>query len=312
MGTLNELRMLQALPLEVKIQKSILRIREYANEYGKENIYVAYSGGKDSTVLLHLVRSLFPETDAVFSNTGVEFPEILDFVKQTPNLTIVKPKMSFKSVTEKYGFPVVSKAQSQYIYEYKNTKTERLRQIRLHGNPKNGMGKISEKWKFLINAPFSVSHKCCDIIKKEPSKRYEKETGKHPIIGVMASESEQRQHEWIKNGCNSFELKRPTCKPLSFWTDEDIWEYIKINNIPYCKIYDQGYHQTGCMYCMYGLQFDKENRFEKMKRTHPAQYDFCMNKLGYKEVLEYIDQFNKETPIKNQMTIDDILKERIT
>ena len=189
---------------------------------------------------------------------------------------------------EKYGYPVISKEQARYIEEYRNTKSEKLRDKRLNGN-KNGGGKISKKWRYLIDAPFKISAKCCDILKKKPAAKFEKETGLHPIIGNLASESAKRMQDYLKFGCNAFGAKRPISRPLGFWTDEDIWNYIRQYKIPYSKIYDMGYDRTGCMFCMFGVHLEKEpNRFQRMKETHPQLYNYCMNKLGLKEVLDYI------------------------
>lgn len=79
--TINELRTMQNYPLELKIMKTQQRIREWVSEYGEDGVYVSFSGGKDSTVLLHIVRSLYPNVEAVFANTGNEFPEIVNFVR---------------------------------------------------------------------------------------------------------------------------------------------------------------------------------------------------------------------------------------
>jgi 3'-phosphoadenosine 5'-phosphosulfate sulfotransferase (PAPS reductase)/FAD synthetase len=77
--------------------------------------------------------------------------------------------------------------------------------------------------------------------------------------------------------------------PLGFWLEDDIWDYIKKYDIPYAEIYDLGYTRTGCMFCMFGVQLEKgENRFQCMKKTHPKQYDYCINKLGCGKVLDFI------------------------
>ena len=163
-----------------------------------------------------------------------------------------------------------------------------------------------EKWKFLLEAPFLISNKCCNVMKKKPAKKYEKETGNHPIIGTMACESQARKTAWKVHGCNAFDTKRPTSQPLSFWTEQDILEYIKKYNLPYAPVYgeivqdDKGKWQTtkcsrtGCVFCMYGCHLEKEpNRFQNLKITHPKLWQYCMKPmseggLGLKEVLEFI------------------------
>ncbi|MDR0605270.1 MAG: phosphoadenosine phosphosulfate reductase, partial [Bacteroidales bacterium] len=97
---------------------------------------------------------------AVFCNTGNEYPEVVKFVRQTNDVTIIRPEIHIRQIIEKYGFPLISKEQSQYIRQAKHTHSEKLRNIRLHGNI-NGIGKIAERWKFLIDAPFDLSEQCC-------------------------------------------------------------------------------------------------------------------------------------------------------
>lgn len=147
---------------------------------------------------------------------------------------------------------------------------------------------------YLMNAPFKISDECCNEMKKKPMKRYAHETGHVPIIGTMAEESKLRTQHWLQEGCNAYDAKRPTSKPMSFWTEADVWQYIRENNIPYSKIYDMGYGRTGCIFCMFGAHFDGQpTRFQRLQRTHPKLWRYCMKDweaggLGMRQVLEYM------------------------
>lgn len=105
--------------LDMKIQKSIKTIKEFY-EKNNGNVIISFSGGRDSSVLLHLIRSIYPEVRAVFADTGLEFPENREIVFNTKNCDIVKPKKSFKTILEEYGIPIVSKEVSQNVYEILN------------------------------------------------------------------------------------------------------------------------------------------------------------------------------------------------
>ena len=113
--TLDDLKQLQALPLHLKVSLTKSRIRQWVGEFGTDGVYVSFSGGKDSTVLLHLVRELYPEVPAVFCDTGLEYPEIREFVKTFDNVVWLKPKMTFRKVIEKYGYPFISKEVSECV-----------------------------------------------------------------------------------------------------------------------------------------------------------------------------------------------------
>ena len=235
--TREDLVTMQNWSLERKVQVTQTRIMEWYNYY-KGQVYVSFSGGKDSTVLLDLARRVYPDIPAVFVDTGLEFPEIREFVKTIDNVTWLKPKMRFDEVIKKYGYPVVSKEQAKFIYEYRHTKSDILRETRIKGN-KYGMGKIAKKWQYLIDTDIEIGSQCCDVLKKNPCKAYEKQTDRKPIVGTMTDESRQRESNWLMYGCNAFEKTRPTSQPLSFWTEQDILKYLKITGIPYCKVYGE-------------------------------------------------------------------------
>ena len=111
-----ELKQKQSLPLPLKISLTKARIRQWINEWGESGVYVSFSGGKDSTVLLNIVRQDYPDVKAVFFDTGLEYPEIREFVKGYENVDWIKPKMNFREVITKYGYPMISKEVSECVY----------------------------------------------------------------------------------------------------------------------------------------------------------------------------------------------------
>lgn len=318
--THEDLERLKALPLPQKIALFKRRFAQFYT-YFNGQVYGAFSGGKDSTMMMHLIWEDYPDVPAVFSNTGLEYPEIVSFVKEVAKkhpVEIIRPKLSFKQVIDKYGWAVVSKEQSQFIQEYRTTKSEKLKNTRINGN-KAGRGKIAKKHLYLLDAPFDISHKCCEALKKGPFKHYEKETGRKAVVGTMTNESQLRLQSWIATGCNAFNSTRPMSTPMSFFTEQDVLQWYLETNTEYCKdIYGEiietkqvlqmdmfggederqeyaltGEDRTGCMWCMFGLsQQTKENngcnKFTKMHKTHPKQWDAVINKYGGKEVLEYM------------------------
>ena len=156
---------------------------------------------------------------------------------------------------------------------------------------------ISEKWQHLIDAPFKISARCCKYMKKYPAWDIEKKTGSKPIVGTMASESQIRKYSYTFLGCNAYKAEHPMSAPLSVWTTDNVWRYIRENNIDYCDIYDNGFSQTGCAFCMFGINRDRRpNRFELMKQYDPRLYKYCMEKLGLREVLQYL-----KIPITDQI-----------
>lgn len=321
--TAYDLIQMQSLPLDIKIRMTKERIQQWY-EYWDGQVYVSFSGGKDSTVLKHIVDSMYNDIPAVFVNTGLEYPEIQKFAMSQKNVVTVRPEMRFDEVIKKYGYPIVSKEVAQTVWEAKkNVKTGKYiyRIKKLNGELLDKNGKLSTynipKWKFLLDAPFDISHKCCDVMKKRPAKTYERKTGRKAIIGTLASESTLRKTQWVKYGCNAFESKRPTSQPLSFWTEQDILHYIKQFDVPYCSVYGDivpddegtvlrttGCDRTGCIFCMFGCHLEKEpNRFQRLKETHPRQYEYCISGgemvdgkwqpskegLGLRKVLDYIN-----------------------
>lgn len=331
-----QLTQMQGLPLELKVRKTILRIREWYEAWDGD-VYTSFSGGIDSTVLKDIVDGLGLNIPSVFVDTGLEYPEVRNFARSQSKVTVLHPSMNFRKVIMEYGYPVVSKEVARVVREAKiglerNDGSYAFRIAKLNGTLKDKNGNPSKfnmkKWKFLLDAPFDISEKCCKVMKKDPCKEYEKKTGRKPIIGTMAEESGIRRQRWIRHGCNAFEGDRPASNPLSFWTHKDILLYIVTRKLPYASVYGQiraeyrgqvipphsvrrimevcpalepelklyntGVPRTGCMFCMFGCHLEKTpNRFQRMQETHPNQWKFCMKPvseggLGEREVLEFL------------------------
>ena len=320
---------MQGWSLEHKIQVSQTRIIEWYQKWdGKA--YVSFSGGKDSTVLVDLsarvCKNLGYKLVLWYSDTGLEYPEVKKHVKSFKQYLINKynievelvidfPKdkngkrVLFKDVILDKGYPVISKEVSEDVNIARNNPDSRAMQKFIRGSDyhkKYGDRWLLEKYSYLIDAPFKISKQCCNIMKKNPSYKFQKETGLHLITGSMASESNLRKNEWRMHGCNFFDAKRPVSNPLSFWTEQDVLHYLVKFEIPYASVYGEiltnekgkyyttGLSRTGCFPCMYGVHLEKEpNRFQRLKVTHPKLWEYCMKPcsqggLGEKEVLEYI------------------------
>lgn len=328
-----DLKQMQSVPLQGKIVMTQQRIRQWY-EHWEGQVYVGFSGGKDSTVLKHIVDSMYDDVPAMFVNTGLEYPEIQQFVRSIKagkydcfnnDIEIIRPEMRFDEVINKYGYPVVSKEVALKVGEARNVPDGYASQSFNKDSEKNKKYPQYSlvKYRYLLDAPFLISHKCCDVMKKKPSKEYEKNTGRKPFIGTMASESRLRYQKWVQHGCNAFDTKEPKSHPMSFWTEQDVLHYIKEYDVPYASVYGDivptseeeqiegqlttfdilgdyegtllkttGCNRTGCIFCMFGCHLEKEpNRFQRLKATHPNQYKYC---IGGGEMVDGKWQPNKE------------------
>lgn len=133
--------------------------------------------------------------------------------------------MTPAQVIERYGFPLVSKEQAAALRQIRTTRSERLRQYRMYGDGTRRAGVLSGKWRYLLDVPFMISEKCCDVLKKRPFEKYQRQTRSLPIIGTLASESWLRRSQYLRlGGCNSFKENVDASKsmPLSIWREEDV------------------------------------------------------------------------------------------
>ena len=276
---LKTLRERQSWTLPQKIDHSLGVIEAFASWF-EGKVYVSFSGGKDSVVMLSLVELIIPNVQCVFVMTGCESPSVCRFIReqqQYHNIEIIRPEKTLRQVFAEYGFPLVSKRTAHDIEcVRRNPYCKSSRNKLWMGNPHH----IPERWMYLLNEPYQVSARCCFWLKHQPAYEYHKRTGLNPYIGLLASESYQRTLGYIQQGgCNVFEVSgknHPRSLPLAIWTDDDVWAYIRDRRLSLPDIYEQGAIRTGCMGCGFGAHLNTSG-IDTMRRLWPKWYDMVMN-----------------------------------
>ncbi|MBO1704293.1 phosphoadenosine phosphosulfate reductase family protein, partial [Eubacterium callanderi] len=174
-----DLKTMQAWPLERKIRVSQSHIMKWYQHWGGK-VYVSFSGGKDSTVLLDLARRVYPDIEAVFCDTRLEYPEVRKFALSHSNVTKIKPEKRFDEVLTEKGYPIGSKKVARMIRTCQNPTDRNEASVRLYrtGIKRDGTRsknfKLAKKWLKFIDSEYRASEECCDIIKKAPLKKFGK------------------------------------------------------------------------------------------------------------------------------------------
>ena len=277
--TLEELTKRQQWPLAQKIDHSLGVIEAFASHFNGQ-VYVSFSGGKDSVAMLSLVELVIPNVKCMFVMTGCESPSVCRFVReqqQYHDIEIIRPQKKLKQIFAEYGFPLVSKQTAHDIEcVRRNPYCESSRNKLWRGN----RYAIPERWMYLLNEPYQVSARCCFWLKHQPAYEYGKRTGRHPYIGLLASESRQRMFGYVQQGgCNMFKTSgknKPRSLPLAIWNDDDVWAYIRDRHLQLPDIYKHGAKRTGCMGCGFGAHLNPTG-IDTMRKLWPKWYDMVMN-----------------------------------
>jgi len=351
----------QKKPLSYKIETAVMAIRS-GYEVCRSKAAIAFSGGKDSTVLWHIMRENFPvemrNTAVIFGNTGVEFPESLKFARdlgkewggdnfyESKPGTLERDELKYeaqKQVVEcfaetgqldrilkadgklktthtlyrlcpldmlerfyaegliwkkgtsknywwcvdQYGFPILGK-------NFSKLKARRINIDCFLKYSATSSEKTELQQYYDVLRKSKISQACCDILKKEPSEKIQKELRVDVIFkGLMAAESRTRKTNFATRGylfkSSRKYLDTPFyhCNPLSLWTDDDVWEYIRRFDVPYSSLYDMEYtdadgktckiKRNGCFGCYtdYGR---KNSHMYVLRQTHPELWKLVMSR----------------------------------
>lgn len=175
------------------------------------------------------------------------------------------------------------------------------------------------KWLPLAEeAPFKISHYCCNVMKKLPFSAFHTETGRTPYLGTMAEESRVRKQAWLRHGCNAFHASKQTSQPMSFWTEQDVLEYIERYHLDIAPVYGDivwidktgqitmpgakgakrattGCTRTGCIFCGFGMHLEKgESRFQRLAKTHPRLYEYSIGGGQWIDNPDYVEGLSTE------------------
>lgn len=285
-----------------KVTEAQHRIEALWNETGGK-CYVSFSGGKDSTVLLALVKlcqdlGTVGDIPAVFSNTGIEMGVTVDFVRWVkanwyPNVVMIRPEHSFDWILKNKGKPMVSKLKSEMIGRVQERGfTENLYRSLIIGVSKKGIRAYStvlaDKYMHMISEQFPIhaSSLCCKILKKKPFEKFAKDNemrgcayGIREGEGGAREKNIERAKAEGRKICTFIDKKGFIKKaPLVDWTEYDVNQFVKDYDVPLSKAYTEyGFKRTGCMGCPYAL--DVASNLKYLYFHEPNRYKASMHWL---------------------------------
>ncbi len=213
-----------------------------------EEYYLSYSGGKDSHFLYWFIKNYLKDDKIkiVGINTFMEHEEIRRRIYNNCDIVLLPTKKPFE-IKKNYGIPCFSKEQDFYIYYYQNAirkgkKPSKTIQEKIDGTYYTGfcLSKKAREYVLSGNA-HNITHLCCHYLKKEPARKFEKETGLKPILGIRSTESKLRKKQYTS--CFTKDKKFTPIHDLDDKLLDKIYAQYHIE-IPNVYQYVQ---RTGCM-----------------------------------------------------------------
>lgn len=264
------------------MKNEIEKIKQINEQYDLEhNSYIAFSGGKDSTVLHYLIDLALPDNKIprVFSNTGLEYSDVVKFVKKMAKndsrIIILNQTRNIKKTLEKYGYPFKSKEHSMRVYQFNKGSNADYILKKYLGNDSSFSCPKMLRFQFKERGIYNFSHLCCQKLKKDLQHKWQMENKKTiTITGMRNSEGGNRK----RLGCITENKK---FHPLVVCSKE--WEEWFINkfNIELCRLYYPpfNFERTGCKGCPFNINLERD--LDIMREFLPNEYKQCWLIWGY-------------------------------
>ena len=188
-----------------------------ALSYHPDGFYLAFSGGKDSQVLYHLALQAGVKFKAHMNLTSIDPPEVIRFVRKNyPDVELIKPKMSiYDMALKKHILP-----------------TMRFRWCCAEYKEISGAGSVT-----------LLGIRKAESFRRKQRKELEASNHKLSVNFDQFSEHQEQMLTCVKG------KDKILLNPILEWSHNDVWSYIRGNNIEYCKLYDEGYTRIGCILC---------------------------------------------------------------
>lgn len=270
-----------------------MNLNELENVIKKHDlVVVACSFGRDSMVVLDMASKVCSKLDkpfkVIWNDTGVEYPEQYKFnkeaikhykLKENNNLIVAKSEdWTFWKIKDTYGMPIA---------------------------PRDSRNREMQQ----------ATQSCCNYLKKKPTKealKQFKDINYVYLTGLTANESMNRKASAKRYGDYFYSKtwKHWKCHPILWWSDEEIDEYIKNNDVPMCEIYKwngvEGYKiRNGCWCCPQAWKFGKG---KWLKMYYPKLYEFLITKT---ELGEYIMQRKLNIDANQTSLLEDNMRDRV-
>ena len=251
-GRLKELR---PLPLQDK-EALALRVID-ALLAATDKVAVAFSGGRDSLVALHLTLRRLPNVLVVFTNTTIEFPETVSYVRRLAqewqlNYRELRPRRNFWELSRQRGLPIGGRGNGYFLKE------------------------LSEA------ANVKLSNACCNQLKITPARQFYKEEGTEgAVTGLRTEESLMRRLNFADYGALrwSRDYGALVSWPLFAWRREDVEAYVAQHGLLVNPLYSMGHERVGCWSCLQDFFYD-DSRLFVLKQTHPRMYEVLNQQFG--------------------------------